>query len=123
MLDGFDFEDNYFGIVCADLSLHYFREADTRRILEEIRRILVPGGYLFVRVNSVRDVNHGAGQGTETEPHLYRTENGMFKRFFDEADVKRLFSDFEILFCEEEKMLRYRLEKMVYCVCLRRTEP
>lgn len=119
MLDGFEFEDNSFEIVCTDLSLHYFREADTRRILNEIRRILIPGGHLFVRVNSVKDVNHGAGQGIEVEQHLYRTEDGMFKRFFDEEDVRRLFSDFEILFCEEQKMLRYSSEKTVFCVCLR----
>lgn len=119
MLDGFEFEDDSFEIVCADLCLHYFTEKDTRMILNEIRRILVPGGHLFVRVNSVKDVNHGAGQGTEIENHLYRTEEGMFKRFFDEEDVRKIFSGFDILFCEEQKMLRYRSEKIVFCVCLR----
>lgn len=119
MLDGFEFEDDFFGIICADLSLHYFTESDTRKILKEIRRILVPGGHLFVRVNSVNDINHGAGQGIEVEHHLYRTEEGMLKRFFDEVDVKRLFSDFKIVFCEEQKMLRYSSEKIVFCVCLR----
>ena len=119
MLDGFEFEDDSFEIVCADLCLHYFTEKDTCMILNEIRRILVPGGHLFVRVNSVKDVNHGAGQGIETEHHLYRTEDGMFKRFFDEEDVRSLFSGFDILFCEEQKMLRYSSEKIVFCVCLR----
>ena len=119
MLDGFEFENDFFGIVCADLCLHYFTEADTRMILNEIRRVLIPGGHLFVRVNSVKDVNHGAGQGIEIEHHLYRTEAGMCKRFFDEEDIRSFFSDFEILFCEEEKMLRYSLEKVVFCVCLK----
>ena len=119
MLDGFEFEDDSFEIVCADLCLHYFTEKDIHMILNEIRRILVPGGHLFVRVNSVKDVNHGAGQGIEIENHLYRTEGGMFKRFFDEEDVRRLFSGFDILFCEEQKMHRYRSEKIVFCVCLR----
>lgn len=119
MLDGFAFADDSFGIVCADLCLHYFTETDTHMILNEIRRILIPGGHLFVRVNSVKDVNHGAGQGLEVEHHLYRTEDGMLKRFFDEEDVRRLFADFEILFCEEQKMFRYSAEKIVFCVCLR----
>lgn len=87
MLDGFDFEDDSFEIVCADLCLHYFTETDTRMILNKIRRILISRGHLFVRVNSVKDVNYGAGQGIEIEPHLYRTEDGMFKRFFDEEDL------------------------------------
>lgn len=121
MLDGLAFEDDSFEIVCADLCLHYFREKDTNKILKEIQRVLRPGGHLFVRVNSVNDVNHGAGQGEEVEPHLYKTSEGMLKRFFDEADVRRLFGDFEILFCEEQEMLRYKLEKRVYCVCLRKS--
>lgn len=119
MLDGFAFADDSFGIVCADLCLHYFTETDTRMILNEIHRILIPGGHVFVRVNSVKDVNHGAGQGIEVEHHLYRTKDGMLKRFFDEEDVRRLFAGFDILFCEEQKMLRYSAEKIVFCVCLR----
>lgn len=119
MLDGLAFEDDSFEIVCADLCLHYFTEKDTDKILKEIQRVLRPEGHLFVRVNSVNDVNHGAGQGEEVEPHLYKTSEGMLKRFFDEADVRRLFGDFEILFCEEQNMLRYKLEKRVYCVCLK----
>lgn len=119
MLEGFAFEDNFFGIVCADLSLHYFKEADTYMILNEIHRILIPGGYLFVRVNSIKDTNFGAGQGKELEPHLYKTENGMLKRFFDEEDIRRFFSDFDILFCEEQKMFRYSSEKVVFCVGLK----
>ena len=87
MLDEFAFADDSFGIVCADLSLHYFTETDTRMILNEIHRILIPGGHVFVRVNSVKDVNHGAGQGIEVEHHLYRTEDGMFKRFFNEENA------------------------------------
>lgn len=120
MLNGFDFENDSFEIVCADLCLHYFKEIDTQMILNEIRRILVSDGYLFVRVNSINDVNHGAGQGTEIEHHLYRTEDGMFKRFFDEKDIRSIFSDFEIVFCEEQKMLRYSSEKIVYCLCLKK---
>lgn len=119
MLDGLPFEDDAYEIVCADLCLHYFSEEDTRAILAEIKRILTPGGYLFVRVNSVKDVNHGAGQGEEVEHHLYMTEDGRYKRFFDYDDIKRIFSDFKIQFCEEQKMGRYTLEKIVYSIVLR----
>lgn len=119
LLEGLPFERDSFGIVCADLCLHYFREIDMRAILCDIQKVLVDGGFVFLRVNSVQDVLHGAGRGLEIEPNLYLTDDGMLKRFFDETEVKRLFSDFEILFCEEQKMLRYRDEKIVYTVCLR----
>ena len=117
-LDGFDFDDNSFEIICADLCLHYFRMDDTQNILRELKRILVPGGHIFVRVNSVRDVLHGAGQGEEVEKHLYKTEEGMIKRFFDKEDIESIFSAFDIGFCEEQIMTRYSSEKIVYSVCL-----
>lgn len=119
MLEYIDFPDDSFGIIIADLSLHYFKLEDTLRILEDIRRILVPEGFLLIRVNSVNDFNHGAGQGKEIEHHLYVTNDGRYKRFFDEADVKTIFKDFDIIFCEEQEMTRYTDSKMLYTVGLR----
>lgn len=56
--------------------------------------------------------------GEEIEHHLYRTDDGMFKHFFDEEDIKTIFSDFDVFFCEEQKMMRYKREKIVHCVAL-----
>jgi len=119
MLDGLPFEDNSFEIVCADLCLHYFTEADTLAILKEIKRVMTPGGYLFARVNSVKDVNHGAGKGFEIEPGLYKTVDGTYKRFFDYTAVKKFFADYKLVRCEEAKMLRYVQEKIVICITAR----
>ena len=119
-LDGFDWETESFEIICADLCLHYFSQQDTREILRELHRILTPEGYLFVRVNSVKDVLHGAGEGEEVEKHLYRTNRGTLKRFFDREDIEEFFSEFEILFCEEEDMNRYSKAKVVYTLCLKK---
>ncbi len=119
MLDGFPFEDHSFDLVIADLCLHYFDTADTDRILSGIRRILVPGGHLIFRVNSIRDVNHGAGQGREIEPHLYETGAGTLKRFFDEEDIRRFFRDFTLEYLREETMERYRMEKRLFTGCAR----
>ncbi len=117
MLDGFPFDDGSFEVVIADLCLHYFGEADTYAALSEIHRILVPDGHLIFRVNSVNDVNHGAGQGTEVEHHVYETESGTLKRFFDEDDIRLFLRDFEIEYLNEEVMTRYRLEKRLFRVC------
>lgn len=119
-LDGFDFPEKNFEIVCADLCLHYFRLEDTRYIIEEIKKIMTDDGYLFLRVNSVKDILHGAGQGKEIEKHLYKLEDGTIKRFFDKDDIDNIFSDFDIIFCEEQPMNRYALKKIVYSVGLRK---
>lgn len=67
MAKGLPFKDNLTEIVIADLSLHYFTEEKTNEILEEIKRVLKPNGLLIFRVNSIRDINHGAGKGI----HIY----------------------------------------------------
>ena len=119
MKNGLPFTDNYFGIVISDLSLHYFTEKHTYQIINDIKRILSKEGYLFVRVNSVEDVNHGAGQGKEIEHHLYETNDKRIKRFFDEEDIKHFFKDFKIEYINEEIMTRYKLQKKLYVVSVK----
>lgn len=115
MTDGLPFEDGFAGIVIADLSLHYFSESVTRNVLNEIKRTLCNEGILIFRVNSVNDVNHGAGQGTEIEHHYFvNEENGRYKRFFDRADIDKFFGNWNIEYAEEEKMDRYKLLKILW---------
>ncbi len=114
MSRGLPFEDNFTDIIISDLSLHYFTEKKTFEILDEIKRVLKPNGLLFFRVNSVKDVNHGAGKGKEIEPHLYETDDGRYKRFFDSEDIKKFFYDWENLYLHEEVMKRYEAEKVLW---------
>lgn len=115
--------DDAFGVVVASLCLHYFDWATTQRAVAEIHRCLRPGGLLLARLNSTRDVQHGAGQGEEVEPRYYRLNAtyGEYKRFFDDADVTRLFTPgWEFLSCEERANDRYARPKIAWEVILRR---
>lgn len=112
MLEKFPFKDKTFDLIIADLSLHYFSEKDTFKILNEIKRILKVGGKLLFRVNSIKDNNYGASCKDKIENHYYFAM-GMKKRFFDMEDIKYFFSMFNILSVKEEKMLRYEKEKNV----------
>lgn len=87
MLNGLPFDNQSASMIIADLCLHYFRETETFYIMHEIKRVLMPKGYLIVRVNSINDVNYGAGQGKKIEHHLYLTDDNRLKRFFDEEDI------------------------------------
>lgn len=120
MLDGLPFEDEAFDVVIADLCLHYFLKTDTEKILNDIRRILTPGGQLILRVNSINDVLHGAGQGPEIEHHVFEMEGKTIKRFFNEEDIRSFFKDFTIEYLREEIMTRYKLEKRLYRVCVKK---
>ena len=120
MLDGMPFKDDSFDVIIADLCLHYFREVDTIKIINEIYRILTEKGCLIFRINSINDVNHGAGEGNEIEHHLYETNDKRLKRFFDEEDIKYFFKDFDIEYLNEEIMTRYKLEKKLYRCLVRK---
>ena len=114
MTKGLPFDYNFTDLIICDLSLHYFTEKTTFEVLDEIKRVLKPNGLLLFRVNSVRDVNHGAGEGKEIEPHLFETEDGRYKRFFDKDDIERFFSGWETLYVHEETMGRYEKEKILW---------
>ena len=119
MLDKFPIANNTTDLVIADLCLHYFTKKDTINILKEIRRILVNQGNILLRVNSMADVNHGAGEGLEIEHHLYMTSDGRYKRFFDQKDIYEFFNSFDIRYIREYMMKRYALEKPTYVVRLK----
>lgn len=116
MVNGIPFEDNFTDMVIADLTLHYFLEKDTNKILEEIKRILKVNGLLIFRVNSINDVNFGAGKGEEIEKHLYQTDDNGYKRFFDENDIRYFFNDWDIGYIEEEETTKFGATKKVWRV-------
>ena len=106
------FNNNAFDLIVADLSLHYFDENTTEKIMKEIERVLTPRGCLLARVNSIYDVNHGAGDGEKIEDNYYFV-GGYNKRFFTVEDAQRFFSIIGNVKANEENMSRYNKPKMV----------
>lgn len=111
--DPFPFPEDSFQVIIADLSLHYFSQQKTMDILKKISGILVENGLLLARVNSIHDVNYGAGQGREIEPRYYE-KDGQKKRFFSKEDIEFFFGPYGKLQYREETMRRYGEEKVVF---------
>ncbi len=120
MLEGLPFDDDFCDIIIADLSLHYFRHDDTEKIIKDIHRVLKENGHLIFRVNSIKDVNHGAGKGDEIEKNLFKTCDNRLKRFFDDGDIAYFFKDFKTVYVNETSMDRYQLKKILYEGCVRK---
>ncbi len=116
MTQKFPFEDASFGAVVADLSLHYFTWEVTMGIVAEIARILTMDGVLMLRVNSMNDVEYGAGQGSELEKHLYMVKEKV-KRFFTEEDLSKLLANWDIKYIEEYTNWRFERGKVMWEVC------
>lgn len=116
MLDGLPFEDNSSDIIIADLSLHYFKEQETFKILKEIIRVLTPKGYLFFRLNSTDSTEYKKlieDNAKEIEFHLYFA-NDMEKRFFSKDDIDHYFAGWEIISLAQENMTRWTDDKIVW---------
>ena len=79
------------GAVVASLSLHYFPWDQTLALAQRIHAVLRPGGLLLCRLNSTEDTHFGAS-GHPRIDHHFHLVNGEPKRFFDAADVDRLFA-------------------------------
>ncbi len=122
MRNRFPFALESFGVVVADLSIHYFPWGKTLEIMDEIGRILRNDGIFLFRVNSVHDRNYGAGKGKELERHYYSRE-GSCKRFFDNEDIEALLAGkWQRLEVSEARMDRYGKKKQVWEVALRKSQ-
>lgn len=117
------FADASFGVVIASLCLHYFDWATTVAAVREIRRCLAPQGLFLCRVNSERDVLHGAGRGEELEPRFYRQDAhyAACKRFFSAGDLDRLFPPVDWLEARRREVTihRYAQPKVAWELALR----
>lgn len=113
MKDGLPFESESAKVVIADLSLHYFSWSETKKIVNEIKRVLKENGFLLLRVNSVKDTNYGAGKGIIIEKNYYNID-GHLKRFFDREQLVKLFIDWKVKYSKEHEMNRYTNSKILW---------
>ena len=113
MLEGLPFLSGNFKIIIANLSLHYFCWHDTEQVIGEIYRVLMKGGYLLCRVNSIKDKENGAGLGIPIEENYYDI-GGKRKRFFNEKQLKNLLSEWKTLQCFEQSMVRLGKQKVFW---------
>ncbi len=110
-------------VVVASLSIHYFSWQVTRALLDEVRRVLRPGGLFVFRVNATDDVNFGALQGEEIEPNYYHVppdgrNNRPHKRFFDESSIRAFLTPgWRITHLAHREISRYDTPKQVWECC------
>lgn len=101
------YEDNSFdGLVCYGV-LYYLPEEDIKKAVNEIFRVLKPGGKFFVQVRGKEDYRYCNSTNKKTEEKntfiinevdsnkCASSENGMLMHFFEEKELINLFSEFD----------------------------
>lgn len=115
------FNDNEVNVIIADLSLHYFNKEQTKEIINEIKRVLAPGGYLIGRVNSANDKYHIPTDAQTLEENFYY-DGKIYKKFFIQDDFQELFANFKIIFLKEKHMDRYEKPKTLWEFCIKKLD-
>jgi SAM-dependent methyltransferase len=85
----FAFGPEEFDAVYARLSLHYFSDAITRSIVDEVGRILAPGGLFLFMCKSTQDSLYGKGELIAPRTYCYE---GHVRHFFDITYAKDLLT-------------------------------
>ena len=91
------FDNSFNGIVCYGVLQHLF-DNERRATVDEFKRVLSPGGFLFFEAFGVDDMRYG---GTEVEPHTFLRKNGLIYHYFTVEEVSSLLDGFEIVNLED----------------------
>jgi len=91
--DPLDYPSGSFDAVMSNMVVHMFPDGVLDSILQEVRRVLVPGGLFVFHVNSDRDREpriRSQGLVREISPGYYELRGGQTMRFLSEEDVRGL---------------------------------
>ena len=86
---GLPFDDNTFDIVYSHLALHYFDDNTTRKVFQDIHRILKPSGIFATITNTINDPEINDLQYKELEPGYFETD-GTSRRYFSKDYMEKV---------------------------------
>lgn len=110
MKEKLPFSDNEFDLVFANLSIHYFSDKDTKKLMIEIKRILKKDGLFIGSVNGLEGYEKIKETAIEIEKHYWFNKN-KYIRLFDKEDLKNYLSIFNIINIEEREIIRFEHKK------------
>jgi SAM-dependent methyltransferase len=119
MTNGLPFEKASVQVLISDLSLHYFDEATTRKVVRDLHHVLQQEGILLCRLNSTKEITNKGTSIQTDEPYLLENE-GIYRRFFNEDEIHRFFEDsmWTIVHLEEYELARYTNKKLLWEIAL-----
>lgn len=110
MRENLPFEDNTFDLIFANLSIHYFSDEDTKRLMLDIKRILKKDALFIGSVNGIQGIENIKDTAIKIEEHFYFNKN-KHVRLFDKKDLEKYLTIFNILKIEERETIRFEHRK------------
>lgn len=104
------FKDKTFDLVFANLSIHYFSDNDTKKLMNEIKRVLKDGGLFVGSVNGLEGYEKIKDTAIEIENHYWFNIN-KYIRLFDKNDLEKYLNVFDILKIEKRETTRFNNKK------------
>ncbi len=105
------FKDASFDAVVAFHVLEHLIAEDREKAVEEIHRVLAPGGSLLVKVFSTRDMR--CGKGKEIEQGTFLRGKGIYYHYFTCDGLRSLLNGFrEKSLSVERRLVRYHGEEL-----------
>lgn len=104
----FPFKDETFGVITANLSLHYFDWLTTKKVFRELYRLLAPSGILIGRVNSNKSdwyEKPDTEVAEEIEPDFF-WDGQKYRRFFSKEQFSELTSTWKVEVLKEDIIYR-----------------
>lgn len=108
------YDNESFDAIYAYLSLHYYDEAKTRDIFQEMARVLKPNGKLHFSCKSINDRKFGEGE--QVEPGIFIAE-GQIRHFFSLEYTRQLVKQNFKLVSLEETFARYNDKRSDFIEC------
>jgi ubiquinone/menaquinone biosynthesis C-methylase UbiE len=112
------FDDNFFGFVYSYNSIFHLTKEDIRKTIDEIYRVMVPGGLCYLNFLSVNARSYSEGEkirpgevvkSFDDEEHLHS--------YFEDDEPDGYFKKFEIIYKEKKYILKGRYNN-TGCTCL-----
>lgn len=105
-----DYKDNEFDVIFANLSIHFLSDENTKKLLDEIKRILKPNGIFIGSVNSTKAYEFIKDHIIKLEDNYYDS-NGRTVRLFDDKSFDKYFIDFDKIALTEKESDRFGKQK------------
>ncbi|MHA1423768.1 MAG: class I SAM-dependent methyltransferase [Candidatus Thorarchaeota archaeon] len=97
------YEDESFDVVVSNGVLDHVPFQKAKNMMSEIRRVLVPGGYIHLRLRSTEDCEFGRGkeEGYHTYVLARGYEKGIIQHYFDLEEIRELLEGFKLFDLEQ----------------------